>query len=186
MRAPNPCHLVVAALLAFALASGCGASTSHTRSGSDSDPAAAGAVVGQALDLSGRRLDSGETLSLASLRGAVVVVDFWASWCVPCRDAMPFYEALYQAHRDAGLRVVSVSVDEDEALARRFLEAAPVSFDVLWDDGHELAARLALEAMPTSFILDRRGVVRAIHTGFFDRTGDDTRVLVEALLAEAP
>ncbi len=103
----------------------------------------------------------------ASLRGKVVLVDFWASWCGPCQASFPALDRLYKTHRQDGFIVVGISVDEDSAAMKRFLDRHPVSFPVALDKDHKIAAQVQPKTMPTSFVLDRKGVVRFIHNGFY-------------------
>ena len=165
------------------LLAACGATPASTSSASSSSAKGDGAV-GTTMTFEADRLDAEGGFALADLRGKVVIVDFWASWCVPCRDALPFYDVLYKEHGAAGLDVVAVSVDETRDLAQRFLESVPVSYAVVWDASHALASRYALKTMPTTFVLDRSGVVRAVHDGFHDASREELRRLVAGLLAE--
>jgi thiol-disulfide isomerase/thioredoxin len=99
--------------------------------------------------------------------GAVRIVDFWATWCDPCRDQLPFLDRLAAEYGPQGLAVHGVSFDEDRAALERFLEHTPVAFEVLWDKGGTtLADRLELTRLPTTLLLDRQGVVRDVHLGF--------------------
>ncbi len=143
------------------------------------------AVIGQPAVLTARALEGEAAFDLATLQGKVVIVDFWASWCEPCRASMPFYEDLYQRHRADGFEVVAVSIDEDVALARRFMDSVSVSFTVVWDADHVAAERFRPRTMPSSYVIDRQGVVRHVHVGFLDETREATRAQVLALL-QAP
>jgi peroxiredoxin len=109
---------------------------------------------------------SGQRIDLASLRGKVVLVDFWASWCAPCREELPVLERLYQTHRAAGLVVVGVNVDQQASNMSRFLERQPLSFPVVHDGEHAVAGRYEPTTMPSSYLIDRAGVVRHVHRGF--------------------
>jgi peroxiredoxin len=119
-------------------------------------------------DLAGRRID------IASLRGKVVLVDFWASWCAPCKQEMPVLERLYQKYRDRGLTIVGVSVDQESANVGDFLKQLKVSFPIVHDKSHEVANRFHPPRMPSSYIVDRNGVVRFVHGGF--RNGDEAKI----------
>lgn len=139
----------------------------------------------RAPELGARTLD-GRPIRMADLRGKVVIVDFWASWCEPCREELPALDRLYQRYREQGLVVVGVSVDRTERNARGFLRRNSVSFPIIHDEGHRIADRYSPPRMPSSYIVDRRGVIRHVHEGF--RSGDERRIEreVRALLAERP
>mgnify|MGYP006279542103 CR=1 FL=1 len=117
-----------------------------------------------------RDLD-GNRVTIASLRGNVVLVDFWASWCEPCAEEMPHLERLYQRYRDQGFRVVAVSQDRRLSNVRSFLRRHSVSFPVVHDASHQVSGRYQPPGMPSSFIIDRRGIVRHVHEGY--RSGDE-------------
>jgi thiol-disulfide isomerase/thioredoxin len=138
-------------------------------------------------DLASPRLeDPARSLSLASLRGSVVYVDFWASWCVPCRLSMPALDALYRQNRARGFAVVGVNKDVAAADARRFLAKVPVTF-TLGSDGQDAAARaFDVKAMPSGYLVDRTGVVRTVHRGFTGATGTALEHEIDALLKEPP
>ncbi len=111
-------------------------------------------------DLAGKRVD------LASLRGKVVIVDFWASWCAPCKQEMPVLERLYKKYKSRGLVVVGVSVDQEAANVGSFIKQLKVTFPIVHDKAHSVADRFHPPRMPSSFIVDRNGVVRHVHGGF--------------------
>jgi peroxiredoxin len=119
-------------------------------------------------DLAGRRVDT------ASLKGKVVLVDFWASWCAPCKQEMPVLERLYQKYRDRGLTIVGVSVDQEGANVGGFLKQLKVTFPIVHDKSHDVANRFKPPRMPSSYIVDRNGVVRYVHGGF--RSGDEAKI----------
>ena len=149
-------------------------------------PCALAIEAGGALpDLAVARLEEpSQTLVLASLRGSVVYVDFWASWCVPCRLSMPALDALYKQNRARGFAVVGVNKDVSAADARRFLVKVPVTFPLV-SDGQDAAARaFDVKAMPSGYLVDRKGVVRKVHRGFTAETAEALTREVEALLKE--
>jgi len=126
----------------------------------------------------------GRPVSAATLRGKVVLIDFWASWCAPCREEMPILQRLYNTYRAQGLVIVGVSVDREAANARAFVGRLGVTFPIIHDADHQLAGRFAPPKMPSSYIVDRRGVVRHVHAGF---RAPDAVVMereIKALLAQ--
>ena len=138
-----------------------------------------------APDLAVPRLEEpAQPLALASLRGNVVYVDFWASWCVPCRLSMPALEALYKQNRARGFAVVGVNKDVSAADAKRFLAKVPVTFTLVSDGGDAAARAFDVKAMPSGYLVDRKGVVRKVHRGFTAETGESLAREIEALLKE--
>ena len=123
-------------------------------------------------------------VSLDRLKGQVVYVDFWASWCVPCRLSMPVLDALAQRHGARGFTVIGVNKDVSVADADRFLRRVPVGFVLVSDADDVIARAFGVRAMPSGYLLDRRGVVRRVHSGFTAETGVALEREVAELLAE--
>lgn len=124
-------------------------------------------------------------LSLAqSARGKVVLLDFWASWCVPCRKSFPWMNALQKKYGDKGLVVIAVNVDSDKQLASDFLQATPAQFRIEYDPKGELPTQLGVAAMPTSFLLDRSGKLVKQHAGFREAQLAAREQEIEQLLKE--
>ena len=122
-----------------------------------------------------------------SLKGKVVILDFWASWCGPCAESFPVMDELQKKYQDQGLAIVAVSVDEKAAKMEAFLKKHPVSFVVVRDGGHQLVSVAEPATMPTSYIIDRSGKVRFVHVGFHGSTTRKAYVeQIEALLKETP
>jgi thiol-disulfide isomerase/thioredoxin len=115
--------------------------------------------------------------------GKVVVVDFWASWCAPCKTSFP---ALSQLQNEFGsqLTIVGVSVDEKADAYERFLARMKPSFTTLRDRTQQLVATVSVPTMPTSYVIDRHGVVRFIHIGFHDDTAQALRTQIKQLIEE--
>ena len=142
-------------------------------------PLASGA---QAPACSAQALDGGRSVSVADYRGKVVYLDFWASWCAPCRESFPFMNDLQRELAGKGLQIVAVSVDKTADEANRFLARYPASFTVVLDAAAACPPAYGLEGMPSSFIIDRAGIVRMVHSGFRESDRDEIRrQLVEAL-----
>ncbi|MET0389836.1 MAG: TlpA disulfide reductase family protein [Polyangiales bacterium] len=115
-------------------------------------------------DLSGKKVD------LASLAGKVVIVDFWATWCAPCREELPELEKFHKKYGPKGLAIVGVSVDKEASGIKGFLEKLKISFPVVHDAGHTVSEKYSPPKMPSSYIVDRKGIVRYVHGGY--RSGD--------------
>lgn len=122
----------------------------------------------------------------AAAPGRVLVVDFWASWCAPCKASFPAYSALQTELGPRGLCVVGVSVDQDDAAYRSFVGRLNPSFTTVRDAGQQLVSRVAPAAMPTSYVIDRRGIVRFVHAGFHPDTAATLRAEILQLLDESP
>jgi peroxiredoxin len=122
-----------------------------------------------------------------SLKGKVVVLDFWASWCGPCAESFPVMDELQNKYKDQGLVVLAVSVDEKAAKMENFMKKNPVAFTVLRDAEHKLVATAEPETMPTSFLIDREGKVRYLHNGFHGTaTQKEYIAQIESLLKDTP
>ena len=136
-------------------------------------------------DHTGARLDEpAQTLRLSSLKGSVVYVDFWASWCVPCRLSLPALDALYRENRSRGFAVVGINKDTSVEDAQKFMKKVPVSFPLVADAQDAAAKAFDVKAMPSGYLVDRKGIVRKVHRGFTAETGAELRTEVEALLKE--
>ncbi len=127
-----------------------------------------------------------QLLGLQDYRGKVVYVDFWASWCAPCRQAMPQYDRLYKQWASRGLVVLGVNLDSDRDDADRALKRRPVSFPVVYDPAGTWAERFELPSMPSGYLIGRDGIVRHVHEGF--RTSDvpALEALIDKTLGEKP
>lgn len=158
--------------------------TGSTPSGGGTAPAPE-ARAGAPLVLQVKRYPSGEPYDLASDRGSVVLLDVWATWCEPCRDALPFYENLAREYAGRGLKVYALSVDEDPRAIAPFLEETKVGLPILLDENAQVAERtLKVKGMPTTFYIDRRGVVRHFEEGFAEEFLTRYQSHIEALLNE--
>ena len=128
--------------------------------------------------------DAATPVTMAGLKGNVVYVDFWASWCVPCRLSMPALDGMYQRHKARGFAVVGVNKDATVAEARRFLARVPVTFKLVSDPADAAARGFDVKAMPSGYLVDRKGVVRHVHRGFTAETGAALEREIDSLLKE--
>jgi len=121
-------------------------------------------------------------LDLASHRGRVVVVDFWASWCKPCRQSIPWLNAMRERYGASGLTIIGVNVDAERADADRFLRDVPIEFEIIFDPKGELAKQFKVQGMPSSFVFDRTGKMVETHLGFREAKKDEHETALRNLL----
>ena len=127
---------------------------------------------------------SGENIKLSELRGNVVMVNFWASWCGPCRQEMPLLQQLYDRYQGMGFTLLGVNVDEERAAADKMLKDIPVSFPVLYDNENKVSKQYQVKAMPSTFMVDRDGNVRFLHKGYKPGYEEDYQQQIRSLLRE--
>lgn len=162
---------------------GCGGSKaeSHTaasETGGDHLP-----VGSPAPDLSIQTINGKGKISNDSLKGKIAVVDFWATWCAPCKTSFPKLEELSKKH-SGKVEVVGVSVDDEKGGVADFAKENGATFPIGWDEGHSIAERWKVKSMPTTVILDASGNVRHVHAGFHDDEPELIAKELTALLAE--
>jgi thiol-disulfide isomerase/thioredoxin len=127
-------------------------------------------VQGKAPDFT-LKSSSGKNLKLSEHRGEVVLLNFWASWCGPCRKEMPYLEQIQEKYADYGFTVMGVNVEEDSSKAKKMLKDIPVTFPILFDTGNSASKAYKVSAMPTTVIIDRDGNMRYLHKGY--KSGDE-------------
>ncbi len=127
---------------------------------------------------------AGDNLRLSEYRGDVVMINFWATWCGPCRQEMPLLDDLYSRYQRVGFTLLGVNIDDDSRRAMKMIEELGVNFPVLFDDGKDVSKLYAVEAMPVTVLVDREGTVRHVHHGY--KPGYEEKYLTEirALLRE--
>jgi len=131
-------------------------------------------------------LDGTPVDNLQAMQGEVVFVDFWASWCPPCIQSFPFLNQLHQDYADRGFRVMGINLDEKISDAEKFLSESPAKFSIVADPTKQCAQNFDVIAMPSSYLIDRQGVVRYIHRGFRPGETEELRLIVELLLENQP
>ncbi len=104
--------------------------------------------------------------AMAQHKGKVVYVDFWASWCVPCRKSFPWMNAIQTKHQEQGFVVLSINLDAEEKLAKIFLQQTPANFAIIYDAKGKLARQFKIKGMPSSYLFDRQGKLISAHSGF--------------------
>ncbi len=126
----------------------------------------------------------GQNVSLAQYKGQVVMINFWASWCGPCRQEMPLLESIYKKYNKLGFTMLGVNVEPDSNAANAWLKETPVSFPILYDTESKVSKLYDVAGMPTSVIIDRAGKVRLIHRSY--RPGDENEYLdsIRSLIRE--
>jgi Thiol-disulfide isomerase and thioredoxins len=127
--------------------------------------ATAAAPQGPAPDFA-LKTRSGENTRLSEHRGEVVMINFWASWCAPCRQEIPLLDELYKQYQPLGFTILGVNVEQDNRKALAMLDDIPVSFPVLFDSQSTVSKLYNVVAMPTSIIIDRDGNMRYLHHGY--------------------
>jgi peroxiredoxin len=126
----------------------------------------------------------GGKLSLADLKGQVVMINFWATWCGPCRQEMPLLAQLHDKYEPLGFTMLGVNVEPDSAAAVAWLKGVPVTFPILFDTDSAVAGRFGVEGMPSSVLVDRNGQVRYVHRGY--KPGDEAKYadMIRSLVKE--
>ena len=130
--------------------------------------------------------DSGDTLELERLRGKVVLLDFWASWCEPCRHSFPWLNEMQAKYADRGLVIIGVNVDRDRADAERFLRDVPAAFHIVYDPAGALASRYDVPGMPSSYVIGPNGDVVGRHVGFRNASRAEREAELQKLLEAQP
>ena len=126
----------------------------------------------------------GGTVALSQHRGEVVYVDFWATWCPPCRKSFPWMEKMHNKYSDLGLKIIAVSLDGKREVIDQFLKTMPASFTIAHDPQGKSAENFGLKGMPTSYLIDMKGNVHETHTGFKASDENKLEAKIKALLTQ--
>lgn len=127
---------------------------------------------------------NGKAVTLSDLRGQVVMINFWASWCGPCRQEMPLLEQIHQRYERLGFTLLGVNVEENSADGQAFLKERPVSFPVLYDPENGISELYEVVAMPSTVLIDRQGNIRYLHHGYKPGLENEYQDQVRALARE--
>ncbi|MBV9849200.1 MAG: TlpA family protein disulfide reductase [Armatimonadetes bacterium] len=155
---------------------------------SPSEQAPGGASVGRAAPDFATETTQGKPISLRSLRGKVVLLDYWATWCVPCKMAMPTLESLHRRYVGQGLKVVGISVDDSDSV--RAVPAVARALGVTYtlsaspDDNNRAQKAYGVQGIPSQFLIDKKGVIRWAQGGFSFSEKQELSALIQKLLAE--
>jgi len=128
--------------------------------------------------------NTGKTLALADFKGQIVLLNFWASWCGPCRQEMPILEQLNRQYHGKGVTLLGVNVEPDSAAAVQWLKATPVTFPILFDTDSKVSKLYEVAGMPNTVIIDRKGLVRYIHRGYAAGAENDYLNQIRGLIRE--
>ncbi|MGQ0816236.1 MAG: TlpA family protein disulfide reductase, partial [Gemmatimonadota bacterium] len=140
--------------------------------------------VGQTVPAYGAPTMAGDSIQLASLRGVPLLLNVWATWCIPCRKEIPELQALHEQYSGQGLRVIGISVDASDAEAdvADFARNFGMTYTILRDPGESVSMLFAIPGVPASFLVDREGVVRWRHLGPFKATDSSFAAVLKTLL----
>lgn len=122
------------------------------------------------------------TISLKQFRGKVVYLDFWASWCVPCRKSFPWMNMMQEKYKSEGLVVLGINLDESKEAAKKFLQQVPANFTIAYDPDGETPGQYHVEVMPTSYVVDRKGNIVLAHRGFKKSQSAEMESKISAIL----
>jgi peroxiredoxin len=145
---------------------------------------ASGGLEGQAAPDFALKSSTGENLRLSEYRGDVVMINFWATWCGPCRQEMPLLDELYSRYQRVGFNLLGVNIDDDSRRAMQMVDELGVKFPVLFDARKEVSKLYEVNAMPVTVIVDREGTVRYVHHGYKPGYEDKYLDQIRSLLRE--
>ncbi len=127
---------------------------------------------------------SGKNIKLSELRGDVVMINFWASWCGPCRQEMPLLEKIHKKYKRLGFTLLGVNVEENTSAAKNYLKDVRVTFPILFDPTNKTSKLYDVSAMPTTVLIDRNGNKRYLHKGYKPGYENDYKREIKKLLRE--
>ncbi len=124
------------------------------------------------------------SIQLADFRGKLVYVDFWASWCRPCKNSFPWMIEMKKKFKDLPFEIIAINLDNDKALAEEFIASQAINFPVAFDPQAETAERYGVEGMPSSYLIDPQGRLRIRYTGFWNKSKNEKEQAISKLLED--
>ncbi len=125
---------------------------------------------------------SGKSVSLSSFKGKPILLNFWATWCPYCREERPYLNSLHKEYKDKGLVIIAVSVDKSEETMRKFLKKMPSDFIILHDNDNAASGPYGVYSLPTSFTVDRNGIIKGKFLGVRNWTDSNSKKVIEELI----
>ncbi len=123
-------------------------------------------------------------VSLSNLKGKLVYVDFWASWCRPCKSSFPWMIAMKEKFKNEAFEIVAINLDKNRQQANQFIETQDINFIIAFDPDAHIAEHFGVEGMPSSYLIDPDGRLRFRYTGFWNRSKDEKETMIRDLLDE--
>ena len=125
---------------------------------------------------------SGKSVSLSSFKGKPILLNFWATWCPYCREERPYLNSLHKEYKDKGLVIIAVSVDKSEETVRKFLKKMPLDFIILHDNDNAASQPYGVYSLPTSFTVDRNGIIKGKFLGVRNWTDSNSKKAIEEII----
>ncbi len=137
--------------------------------------------IGQsAPDFNLEKLDGSGPVSLSKLRGKVVLIDFWASWCAPCKKSLPYLAGLHDKYK--GLEVIAINIDDDKENALKFLNTFEIDITAVFDAGKTTVEKYNVPVMPTAYLVDQYGKIQYIHSGYNEKSMKKLEFAIRGLI----
>jgi len=123
-----------------------------------------------------------KTINLEKLKGKVVYLDFWASWCVPCRKSFPWMNDMHSRYGDKDFTIVAINLDTSKSDALKFLKSVPAKFDIAYDPDGNVASKYKLKVMPSSYLIDKSGTLVFAHQGYREDDSNEIEKKIRKLI----
>jgi thiol-disulfide isomerase/thioredoxin len=139
-----------------------------------------GQIGKAAPDFELQKLDGSGSVSLSKLRGKVILIDFWASWCAPCKKSLPYLAGLHNKYK--ALEVIAINVDDEKENGRAFLEQMDLKITAVFDDGKKVVGKYNVPVMPTAYLVDQYGKIQYIHSGYDEKSMKKLEFAIRGLI----